>query len=97
MIRHSVIFKFKEGISPENVQKFLEASAQLADIPGVIGLEILKQVSPKNKYDYGILMNFQTGDAYISYNNHLQHQAFIKDFWMPMVSDFLEIDFEEIS
>lgn len=93
MIRHSVILKLKDQISTKDNQAFFDAVDKLATIPGVQKFEILKQISSKNKFEYGISMEFNTQEQYDFYSNHPEHQAFIQNFWMKSVDDFLEIDY----
>jgi len=93
MIRHSVILKLKSDIDTETKQAFFAAVDKLADIPDVQKFEVLKQISPKNKFEYGISMEFDTQEQYDSYSNHPQHQVFIQNFWIKAVEDFLEIDY----
>lgn len=97
MIRHSVILKLKSQLSPDEKQAFFDAVDELATIPDVQKFEVLKQISSKNKFEYGISMEFDTQEQYDFYSNHPQHQAFIQDFWMKSVEDFLEIDYTLLS
>ena len=96
MIRHSVLFSFKAVTEPALVQAFFKAAAALARIPGVQQFEILRQISKKNGFDYGISMEFNNLEAYDHYSNHPDHQLFIQDYWLPFVADFLEIDYEKL-
>lgn len=93
MIRHSVIFKLKYSKGSAEESAFLQATEKLANIPGVKTFEQLQQVSKKNKFDYGLSMEFDNQDEYDVYNNHPAHTAFIQQFWIPGVEDFLEIDY----
>ncbi|WP_305952185.1 Dabb family protein [Emticicia oligotrophica] len=93
MIRHSVILSLKPQLSSEDKKAFFEAVDKLTDIPNVQKFEVLKQISPKNKFEYGISMEFDTQEQYDFYSNHAQHQTFIQDFWLKSVEDFLEIDY----
>ncbi len=93
MIRHSVILSLKPQLSSEDKKAFFEAVDKLTDIPNVQKFEVLKQISPKNKFEYGISMEFDTQEQYDFYSNHAQHQTFIQDFWIKSVEDFLEIDY----
>lgn len=95
-IRHSVIFKFKDTISPSDETAFFNAAKELAQIPGVQRFELLKQTSKKNPYAYGISMEFATQTLYEQYNNHPAHTLFIQNHWLKNVADFLEIDYEEM-
>lgn len=97
MIRHSVILKLKPHLSYEEKQVFFDAVDKLAEIPNVQKFEVLKQISPKNKFEYGISMEFENQEQYDFYSNHADHQAFIQNFWMKSVEDFLEIDYTAFS
>jgi hypothetical protein len=41
-------------------------------------------------------MEFANADAYQSYNEHPDHEAFVNDRWQAEVKDFLEIDYETL-
>ncbi|WP_028524650.1 Dabb family protein [Runella limosa] len=93
MLRHSVILKLKSSLTEYEKQAFFEAVDALASIPYVQKFEVLKQISPKNKFEYGISMEFDSQEHYDTYSNHPQHVAFVENFWMQNVEDFLEIDY----
>jgi len=97
MIRHTVVFKLKylQG-SPEEKQ-FLGVALKLSSISGIHYFECLRQTSRKNNFQYGISMEFDTLKAYEEYNQHPDHVAFVKTFWMRDVEDFMEIDYEPIN
>ena len=96
MIRHSVILKLKADIGSEAKKAYFEAVNKLADIPNVKKFEVLKQTSTKNGFEYGISMEFDCQEHYDTYTNHPLHVYFIRNFWIPNVEDFLEIDYEQI-
>ena len=54
---------------------------------------MVAEVSPKNGYRHGVSMEFADRAAYAAYNAHPTHVAFVRDRWVPEVTDFLEIDF----
>ena|SRR2546423_1597025 len=89
-IRHTVAFRLK---SSTDEREFLGAAARLATIPGVEGLEILREVSPKNGFAFGISMEFAGRAAYEGYNKHPDHVAFVQNRWLAEVEEFLEIDY----
>ena len=97
MIRHSVILKLKSSINSEDKKAFFDAVDVLAEIPDVQKFEVLKQTSPKNKFEYGISMEFDNQEQYDTYSNHSIHLHFIQYFWINNVEDFLEIDYETLS
>ena len=91
---HSVFFKLKHPKGSQLAQAFLAAAKKLAAIPGVEKFECLKQISKKNKFEFGLSMEFANQQLYDSYNNHPDHVAFIQNHWLKEVEDFLEIDYE---
>ncbi|GAB4045415.1 Dabb family protein [Spirosoma litoris] len=96
MIRHTVVFKLKDQIDLLQEQAFFEAALALAAIPGVQKFEGLKQIGTKNKFDFGLSMEFDTEEEYAYYNNHPAHVQFVREHWIPTVQDFLEIDYEPL-
>lgn len=96
MIRHSVIFKFKPSVDSITAHNFFIAAKKLSTIPGVQSFESLRQVSKKNKFEFGLSMEFANEDLYQQYNNHPVHVRFIKDYWLNYVEDFMEIDYETL-
>lgn len=96
MIRHSVIFKLKYPENSPEAKEFFIAAKKLANIPGVQNFECLKQTSKKNKFDYGLSMEFANQQLYDAYSNHVDHVQFIQQYWLKYVEDFLEIDYEPL-
>lgn len=97
MIRHSVVFKLKFPAGSAQESKFLQAAAQLAGIPGVKNFKTLRQVSTRNPYDYCLMMDFGSAEAYDKYNNHPHHTAFIKQYWLIYVDQFMELDYQPLT
>ena len=93
-IRHTVAFSLRHEPGSQAAEAFLaEGSRELAAIPSVRDFECLRQVSPKNGFQYGFSMEFDDEDGYAAYNEHPRHVAFVEQRWVPEVSDFLEADF----
>ena len=91
-IRHTVVFALHHEEGAPETAGFLAALAGLGAIPEVERIEVLREVSPKNGYRFGVVMEFAGREAYEAYNAHPDHVAFVRDRWVPEVSDFLEID-----
>lgn len=96
MIRHTVAFKLVHPKNSPEEKSFLDAISKLSAIPGIEKFELLRQISKKNNFDYGLSMEFATGIAYDNYNQHPEHVAFVRNIWIPEVIDFLEIDYEPL-
>src|SRR3954451_10202408 len=95
-IRHTVVFKLRHSKDSVKEQDFLNAAKTLATIPGVEKFECLKEISKKNKFEYGLSMEFANQQLYDQYNKHPDHVAFVQVRWLKEVEDFLEIDYEVI-
>ncbi len=93
MIRHTAVFRLKHAAGSAAEDDFLSALAKLKAIPGVQKFEILRQVSPKSEFAFGVSMEFADAAAYQGYNNHPAHVAFVRDRWVPEVAAFMEIDY----
>ena len=95
-IRHTVAFTLSHPAGSPEEADFLAAAGRLSAIEGVEAFEILREVSPKNGFAYGISMEFAGEAAYRGYNEHPDHVAFVRDRWQAEVKDFLEIDYEAL-
>lgn len=93
MIRHTVVFRLKHASGSPAETNFLRAAQQLDSIPGVHAFECLRQISPKNPYQFGISMEFADAEAYAAYSNHAEHTKFVQERWIPEVAEFMEIDY----
>lgn len=94
-IQHMVIFNLKHEAGSEAAERFLrDGERLLSSIPVVNQFSVFKQVSPKNDYDYGFSMIFNSQADYEAYNGHPVHADFVDNRWVPEVSRFLEIDFK---
>jgi heme-degrading monooxygenase HmoA len=93
-IRHTVAFALRHPEGSEEETAFLDAATALGGIPGVEAFEVLREVSPKNGFRFGISMEFADQAAYTGYNEHPEHVAFVRDRWQAEVTDFAEIDYE---
>lgn len=91
-IRHSVVFALAHPEGSDAEAGFLDAIARLESIPGVEAFELMREVSPKNEFRFGLTMEFADPAAYSAYNEHPDHVRFVAERWDAEVSDFLEVD-----
>ena len=96
MIRHGVAFRLKHAEGSVAEAAFLDATRALAAIPGVQKFEVLREVSPKNDYRFGLSMEFADRNAYRGYDEHPIHTAFVRERWTLEVEAFAETDFERL-
>jgi len=91
-IRHSVVFRLTHPEGSPAEADFLAAMGSLDAIDGVESFELMREVSPKNGYRFGLTMEFADRPAYDAYNAHPDHVGFVSARWASEVADFLEID-----
>lgn len=73
MIKHIVMWKFKEG-EEENMKKFLEGLNELkGQIPEIKNLETGININPKNEYDAILISEFENMEELEKYKNDPRH------------------------
>ena len=92
-IIHSVFFKLKHEAGSQAEAEFIKKARGLASIPGVEDFKVLREVSPKNDWLWGLSMKFKNQAAYDGYNKHPDHVRFVEEVWFKEVADFQEIDY----
>lgn len=92
-ILHSVFFQLKHEKDSAAEQDFLATGKALSEIATVENFKVLREISPKNEYDWGFSMEFVDQDAYTTYNEHPDHVAFVAHRWQQEVTTFMEIDY----
>ncbi len=96
LLRHVVLFKFKETATPADIHKVEEAFRELPDIiHGVKSFEWGKNVSPENLNDgftHCFLVTCATEKDRDAYLPHPAHQAFVA-LLKPYLDKSLVIDY----
>ena len=94
---HSVFFKLRYPKNSVEEKLFFEAVNTLIAIPGILNFQCIKQISTKNDFEYGIIMEFNTQQEYDFYASHPLHSEFVQQHWIPSVEKFMELDYETIN
>jgi lysophospholipase L1-like esterase len=96
VMRHVVLFKFKEGTTPEQVRSIEQAFAGLpAKIDTIIDFEWGTDVSIEGKskgFTHGFLVTFRDEAGRAVYLPHPAHEAFVK-LVVPHIEDVLVFDY----
>ena len=90
------MFKIKHSQGSIEQKTFLDTAIKPARIPGVPHFECLREVSPKNHYEYVLSVEFESLNTYEAYHWDPAHEAFVKTYWAGNVKDLLEIDYEAV-
>lgn len=96
MIRHVVLFEFKDGVDQRAID---EMEAALRTLPSRIGtIESytfgrdlgLSEVA----VEYAVVADFATPEGYMTYRDHPAHQDAVAAHVTPIVAKFTRIQFE---
>jgi hypothetical protein len=88
-VRHVVLFRFGQGTTDEQVQALADG---LDEMPNAIGVMLdyrhgrdlgINEAS----YDYAVVGDFTTTDDYLTYRDHPDHRALIRDLVTPIVTE----------
>jgi hypothetical protein len=95
-VRHVVMFRFVDGTTDQQVQ---ELSDGLDRMPVVVGTMLDYRHGRdvginEGTYDYVVVGDFATVDDYLTYRDHPDHRALIRDLVRPIVGERASIQFE---
>jgi hypothetical protein len=94
-VRHVVLFRFGEGTTDEQVQALADG---LDGMPKAVGVMLdyrhgrdlgINEAS----YDYAVVGDFATVDDYLTYRDHPDHRALIRDLVTPIVAERFSVQF----
>jgi hypothetical protein len=95
-VRHVVMFRFKEGTSPEDIKKVETAFRALpSKIPTIAAFEWGTNISPEGKADgftHCFFLTFKDAQARDAYLPHPEHKAFGK-ILRPFIDKVMVIDY----
>jgi hypothetical protein len=95
-LRHIVLFRFVEAVTPEQVTAIEEG---LAALPGLIpeirgyryGRDLgLNEANP----GFGLVADFDTVEGFLTYRDHPDHQAFIARCIVPAVAERISLQMQ---
>ncbi|WCJ58579.1 Dabb family protein [Fontisphaera persica] len=96
LLRHVVIFKYKETVSAAEIERVEAAFRALKkSIPGIVSFESGVNVSPENLnkgFTHCYILTFRTEKDRDAYLVHPEHQKFV-DIVKPVLAEPLVIDF----
>lgn len=96
MIRHMVMFRWKDGVDDAHVAATQEALVKLpGQIPQIAAYSFGRDLGlAPTTLDFGITALFESLDDFVTYRDHPDHQAFIQAFVTPFVAERIAVQFE---
>lgn len=94
MVIHTFAFRWKPGVTPQQIQKVIAAIRDLqGKIPGLLETCVGENISPRSQgYALGGVMRFETKAALEAYPVHPVHQELLT--WLMPLIEPVEVDFE---
>ena len=95
MIRHIVMFRWKDSFTPDIRARWTAGLDAMRDnIPGMLRIVHGPDIMHTNRsWDHVIMADFATREDIAVYNTHPLHEA-IKPLSLPNVQDLAYVDFE---
>jgi len=94
MIRHLIVFNIREGATNEECLAVIaRGREQLLQIPGVIRLSFGTAVKEDARYRYNLAVDFQDESVIELYKHHPIHVAYADDYFRPLATDRITIDY----
>lgn len=96
VLRHVVLFKFKDEVSKKQIQEVVDAFAELPKkIDAIVDFEMGTDVSVENKskgFTHGFVVTFKNEKGRDTYLPHPAHKEFVK-LVGPRLDDVLVFDY----
>jgi len=95
---HVVLLWLKEPGNNQHIQKIIDTSYKLHEIPELIKLRVGKSIPSDRKivddsFDVGLYMTFNNEEDMQLYLDHPKHKEIVKSVLKPLVSRILVYDF----
>jgi hypothetical protein len=96
MLRHIAMFRLKDDAPEGTLQSLSEGLSRLVQsiseisiysYGGDLGLR-------EGNFDFAVVADFENAEAFASYVNHPDHQAFIQNQLTPVVAERVALQFE---
>jgi hypothetical protein len=98
MRRHYVLWKFKEGVTEEQIDTaFAQAMTMDGQIEGMLAIRTGKNQAGRNSagYTHFLEVLFRDAEAHEHYNQHPLHRTIARTQTIPLTERVAALDFDE--
>jgi hypothetical protein len=97
MIRHVVMFRWKEGVDDAHVQATARALRALeGQIPEILSYSCGPDLGvAATNYDFAVSAQFAGTDEFVTYRDHPAHQAVVQTLIVPFAVERCAVQFSE--
>jgi hypothetical protein len=95
MIRHTVVFRWKPEVTPEQKQLVETMLARLPSlVPTLREFEFGSDLGVnEGNYDFAVSASFDDLDGYLAYRDNPDHRAMVRDHILPIAADRAAVQF----
>ena len=96
MVRHVVMFTFKEGVTEDQVGAYLTALSQLPSrIAEIRDYKFGRDIGVNaGNYSMVVTGDFDTVEGYLAYRDNPDHQRVVREIGMPLIASRAAVQFE---
>ncbi len=96
MIRHVVLFRFRDDVDAAGRQAVHDAIAAMPEATGVVDSYAIGHDLglAEGNFDFAVVGDFADQAAYEAYRDHPEHQRIIADVIRPAITDRSALQFE---
>ena len=96
MIRHVVMFSWRDGTAEEDVLSVArELDAMAADIDSLIAFHHGPDIGANDgNFDYVVTADFDDRDGYLAYRDHPRHREVVSTVLAPLIAARSAVQFE---
>jgi hypothetical protein len=95
VIRHVVVFRWREGVEDSAVQAARDGLTALPDlVPTIRAFAFGDDIGVNTgNADLAVTVDFDDTDGYVAYRDHPDHQALVRDRIAPILAERLAVQF----
>jgi heme-degrading monooxygenase HmoA len=96
MIRHCVLFRWLPGTTDDQVGEAAKLLLEyVATLDGVVSYRLGRDVGVTDgTFDFAIVGDFETRDAYITYRDSPRHIEIVKGIVAPLLAESASVQYE---
>ena len=96
MIRHCVLFRWLPDTTDDQVDEIAKLLLEyVATLDGVVSYHLGRDIGVTDgTYDFGIVGDFETREAYVTYRDSPRHVEIAKGIVAPLLADRASVQFE---
>src|ERR1700722_17762670 len=96
MIRHIVVFRFRDSVPPATRDEILIELRELpAEYPAIKGWCVGRNISDRDDtMSHAFSMDFVDEASLVSYLNSNEHGTFVSERWKPVIENRIVVSYE---